>query len=293
MTAPRRTISAILLAASLLAGSLLGCKPEPPTLRTARPTDPPPVGTLELKPPAKPGESDGEARKKLEAMLAAHTGGKPEALQKLKDASYTRIGSIMLNGSGAATTQTVDLAWPARYKTTVEITAERVGTVSVGLGPDGNWISQFNRPPGVALPTPLPKEKLAGGALLSFRRQMQEDACYLLFPFADPSTRVLPADDARLGDKDCHGLHAWTPALEYALLHIDKTTNLLARLAFTGHEQGKDVVKELLFDDAQDFSGLKLGAKVYVRAGVLDVAEWRSLKVKAGQTFEAKHFDNP
>ena len=100
----------------LALASLLGCQPDPPTLRTAKPTDPPPSTLLELKPPAKPAQSSPEAQKKLDAMLAVHSGGKPERLQALKSCSFTRTGGMALNGTVGAATQTVDVQWPARFR---------------------------------------------------------------------------------------------------------------------------------------------------------------------------------
>ncbi len=292
MTAFRRAA----IAGSLLATAVLaGCKPEPATPRTAKPTDVPVAGPLVLKPPAKPGQSTPEGQAKLTALLAAHTGGKPARLDALKSGGFTRVGVLFLNGPpGFPATQTVEVAWPAQFKYSTEITTETVGTTSVGLSPEGNWISQSNRPHGDTGAKALPKQKIVDDLLLTAQRQMQEDHCFLLFPFADPATKVLLADDTKIGEeRDCYGLHVWTPALEYALVHVDKKTNLLVRIAFTGHENGRDVLKELLFEDAQDFGGVKLPAKVYVRAAGIELAEWRSLKVTAGKTFDPKHFDNP
>ncbi len=287
----RAAAAGAMIAAALLAG----CKPEPATPRTAKPTDVPSAGPLELKPPAKPGQSSPEGQAKLAALLAAHTGGKPARLDALKSAGFTRVGVLFLNGPpGFPATQTVEVAWPARFKSSTEITTETVGTTAVGLSPEGNWISQSNRPHGDTGAKALPKQKIVDDLLLTAQRQMQEDHCFLLFPFADPVTKVLIADDAKIGqERDCYGLHVWTPALEYALLHVDKKSNLLVRLSFAGHENGRDVLKELLFEDAQDFGGVKLPAKVYIRAAGIELAEWRSLKVTAGKTFDPKHFDNP
>jgi len=272
---------------------LFGCQPDPPTLRTAKPAELPPARNLELKPPPKPAQSSPEAQKKLEALLAGHTGGKPELLQKLKSASFTRIGALSANDQVLAATQTVDVSWPVRFKNSTELTTETVATTTFGLSPEANWIAQVNKRFGEAAPQAIPKQKMADDLLLIAQRQFQEDACFLLFPFADPSTRVLFADDTLIGDKDCYGLHVWTPALTYALLHIEKKSNALIRIAYSGRESGKDLVKELLFDELQDYGGIKLPAKVYIRAAGIDLAEWRSLKVTAGKTFDAKHFDGP
>lgn len=288
MTTLRNTPAIVLIAFACV----LGCKPEPPTLRTAKPTELPPATGLALMPPAKPGQSDPEARKKLDTLLAAHTGGKPELLRILSSTSYTRTGSMSLNGANVGATQTVDLSWPLRFKHSTEMTGDTVATFTGGLGSDGNWMAQSTRSFGEP-PKASSKEKLPGELLVTLQRQMQEDACFLLFPFADPQTRVLPADDTRLGEKDCFGLHVWTPALEYALLHIDKKTNLVVRMAFTSRENARDVVKELLMEDSQDFGGVKLASKVYVRAAGIELAEWRSLKVTSGKTFDAKFFDTP
>lgn len=291
MAAPRYSPSAFLL---LALASLIGCNPEPATLRTAKPAELPPAGAAEWKPPARPAQSSPEAQKKLQALLAAHTGGKPELLAKLKNCTFIRNGAIVVHGPpGYAATQAVDLAWPARFKHTTELTAAAITTNAVGLTPDGNWLAEGSRPLGEAAPPALPKKKLTEEVLAMAQRQMQEDACFLLFPYADPLTRVQVADDAKIGERDCFGLHLWTPALACVMLHVDKKTNTMARMTFLGYETGHDVLKVLLFDNLQDFGGVKLPAKVYLRAGSFDIAEWRSLKVASGKTFDSKFFDNP
>lgn len=278
----------------LIGAAVLGCKPEPPPLQTAKPTEQPKSTQFELKPPAKPAESDRDAHAKLSAFLAAQTADKPEALQKLKSMNYTRNGVMFLSGPpGLAASQTVDLSWPAKFKHSNEITAQVVATVGIGLGGLENWISNRQRNFGEPVALPLPKDKLTDDLLVTAKRQLQEDACFLLFPFADPATRVLPAEGAAVGDSDCYGLHTWSPALEYALLHIDKKTNSLVRLAFTGHENSRDVLKELLCEDHKIYDGVRLPNRVYVRAGGVELAEWRSLKVTSNTTFAATHFDNP
>jgi len=290
MTALRRTFPAMLL----LACAILGCKPEPKTLPTAKPMDETKVVALELKPPAKPEKSDPEARKKLDAVLAAHTGGKLELLQKLKSVSFTRNGLINADGPpGRTSVQTIDVDWPARYKYRTEIQFDGLAVFQAGLTPTENWRYPAEPDPSKPPPEKPEKQKLDGEVTLTVRRQMQEDALFLLFPFADPLTVVLPAEDATIGDKACFGLHVWTPALEYVLVHVEKANSMLVRYAFKGRERRSEVVKELVFEEFGDFGGVKLGTKIYLRAVGTDLASWRSLTVTAGKTFEPKYFDNP
>lgn len=289
MTALRRYSPAILL----LAGAVLGCKPDPPTIRTAKPVEEEHVDApFELKPPAKPEKSDPEARKKLDAMLAAHTGGKPELLQKFKACTFTRQGLINLNGPRTAV-QTIDFEWPSRYKYKSEITIDSTSVFQVGLTPTENW--QYPPEPDPTKPPPdkLQKQKLDADVATTVRRQMQEDAVFLLFPFAEAQTVVLPADDAVIGDKKCFGLHVWTPALDYALVQIDKSNSMLVRFVYKGRERRNEVVKEVVFEEFQDYAGVKLGSKIYLKAVGTDLASWRSLAVTSGKTFDPKHFENP
>ena len=290
MTALRRTAPALLL----LAGAVLGCKPEPLTLVTAKPLEETKPTTLELKPPAKPEKSDPEARKKLDAVLAAHTGGKVELLQKLKGASFVRTGLINVDGPpGRTSVQTIDVDWPARYKYRTEIQFDGLAVFQAGLTPAENWRFPAEPDPSKPPPAKPEKQKLDADVTLTVRRQMQEDALFLLFPFADPATVVLPAADAVIADKECFGLHVWTPALEYALVHVEKANSMLVRYAFKGRERRVEVVKELVFEEFADYGGVKLGSKIYLKAASTDLASWRSLTVTAGKTFDAKYFDNP
>lgn len=292
MTAARCCPLALFPFALVLAGSLLGCKDEPATLQTAKPTETPSSGPFDLKPPAKPAKADPEAKTKLDAMIAAHTGGKPERLAKLKSCSFTRHGLIMNDGPRTAV-QTIDLDWPNRYKYRSEITLNGQNVFQAGLTPTLNWRFPGEPDPTKALPDKPEKQKLDGDITVTVRRQMQEDALFLLFPFLEPETVVTTAEGDTIGEKECFGLHVWTPALDYALVHVDKAGSQLARLAYRGREGRAEVVKIMVFEEFQEFGGVKLGSKIYLKAAGNDLASWRSLSVTLGKTFDPTYFDNP
>ena len=148
MTALRRYFPAFLV----LTAAVLGCSSDPPTLRTAKPVEVENADAgFELKPPAKPKSSDPDAKKKLDAMIAAHTGGKPELLAKLKNATFVRNGIINSNGPRTAA-QTIDLEWPTRYKYKTEITVDAQIVFQAGLTPTENWLYPAEPDPTKPLP---------------------------------------------------------------------------------------------------------------------------------------------
>lgn len=269
----------------LLAVGLVGCGDNPPPVQEAKPIEQPKREDDKLVPPAKPAASDDAGAKLLAEVLAAHTGGHPDKLAAFRECSFTRKGLIEGPGGKLSSTWNVQLAWPDRYRAATELQlgpgVKKLATFA--LTPSGAW----RRQEGDKDKSPLEPEHKAD--LLT---QFQEDALFLLFVLADPATVVTRGTDETVGDAEQYVIHAWTPAVEYARLDVNRKTKLISRFAYNGREVNTPVVKEVVFTDYKEFAGVKLAAKMYVKAKGQLLAEWTELTVDATKP-DPKVFDGP
>jgi hypothetical protein len=281
----RRGITGGVLAAAVgLAG--VGCDTDPPPVIEAKKIEEPQIAVPELKPPIKPAQSDEAAAQLLKEAIAAHTGGHPERLDKLRNCSFTRTGVVTMPSGAFPAVWKMDVLWPDRYRMTAEIQAGASITRTVFTrSPAGAW--QF--PPD----NPQGKQALDKESARTFLAQFHEDAVGLLFPLADRATVVTRATDETVNGKELVGLHVWTPALDYALVSIDKKTKLLTRVVYNGREDRFNVVKELVATEHQEFDGVKLASKLYVKGNGRNLADWTKLSVTTDKPVDPKVFDGP
>lgn len=275
-----RFITLLLLAGS--AGLLVGCGAKPAPIIEAKPIDKPKVDDNELKSPARPEASDPDAKRLLDQMLAAHTGGQPDKLAALKECTFTRKGHQESTAGRFPATWTRHLSWPGSYRLRVELELGSGVTqqIQFAFGSSGAWRASG----GDKVKTPLgPEDRLDVTA------QCHEDALALLFPFTDPAVVVGKADTK---DPNMSEVHAWVPAVGYVRVGIDAKTKLLARLTYNGRESNVPVMKELTFEDHKEFAGVKLGTKVQVRTKAKPLGEWTDLTLDVVKP-DPKLFDGP
>lgn len=274
------------VAAGLLLVGLAGCSDTPPPVNEAKPFEQPKAEELTLTPPTKPDKSGEDGARLLAEVLAAHTGGKPDRLNALRECSFTRKGQAETPNGRASTEWKTQLRWPDRYKMQIELGfgggVKQVRTY--GSNPTGTWLQIGD--------ATTAKVALDPDQSLTLKSQLQEDSVFLLFILADSNTIVLQGTDAKVGDDTLHILHAWTPGLEYARLSIDAKTKLLTRFTYTGREGTLPAVKEVVFAEHKEFTGVKLGSRVYVKAGGKLMAEWTELTVDTTKP-DPKVFDGP
>ena len=288
------------VAGGLLLG-LAGCGQTPPPVQEAKKIDQAKPADDELKPPPKPAETAPDARKLLDEMLAAHTGGSPDRLSALRQCSFTRRGWADTPVGRLNAVWKRDLIWPDRYRIRLE-TSDTAGTKTTqtfALRPGGAWMQ-----PG---DDPAPKTELAPGIVPNVKSQFHEDAVTLLFVLADPKTVAARGADERLagvpgekgekGERELLGLDVWTPNGEHARLGVDKKTKLLARVVYVGQEAESPtasyaVTKELVIQDYKEVGGVKLGAKLYAKTRAKLLGEWTELTVDTTKP-DPKLFDGP
>lgn len=282
--------------ATVALGLAVGCDTQPPPVAPAKKIDdtnrPP-----ELAPPTKPTQSEPAAAQLLAEVVAAHTGGQPDRLAKLKACSFTRTGMIEAPGGRLAATWKVDLHWPDRYRFHNEMQIQKDGVTITRHNdyvttPAGAWQAESITQSGQLGHQKWEKGALPPDALATLKSQFREDAVMLLFPLADTATVAARGPDEKVDGADLLGLHVWTPALEYARLGVDKKTKLLTRLVYLGRESLTDQVKELTVLEHTDADGVKLPGKLTVKANGLPRADWTKLTVTPTPP-DPKRFDAP
>jgi len=282
----RRIRSGVLATAIGLAG--VGCDPEPPPVVAAKKIEEQKVVVPELKPPIKPAQSDESAAQLLKESLAAHTGGHPERLDKLKNCSFARSGVVNMSNGVFPALWKMDLIWPDRYRMHAEIQMGATVTRTFARSPAGAWQYPPDNPQDK-----LEKQPLDAEAARTLTAQFQEDCVGLLFPLADPATVTVRATDETLAGKEVIGLHVWTPALDYVLVSIDKKSKLLTRIVYNGREARMNMVKEVVVTEHQEFDGVKLASKMYVKANGRNLADWHKLTITTDKPVDPKVFDAP
>ncbi len=262
--------------------ALIGCGTKPAPIIEAKAIDKPKVEDHELKPPAKPEASDPDAKKLLDEMLAAHTGGSPDKLAAFRECTFTRKGYQEGANGRFNATWTTHLSWPGRYRVRMDL--DLGGGVSqqllFGQSPTGAWRAAVGD-----------KEKgpLDPDSRQTLTTQFHEDALALLFPFTDPAVVATRAEGK---DATASEVHAWVPAVGYVRVGLDAKTKLLARLTYNGREGNVPVMKELTFSEYKEFVGVKLGTKVGVRTKTKPLGEWTELTVDVTKP-DPKVFDGP
>lgn len=278
---------------SLSVAGPVGCGPKPPPVVQAKPIEQEKVEDKEFKPPAKPEASDPAAKKLLDEMLAAHTGGKPDKLAALKDCSFTRKGIAETPAGKTTTVWKRDILWPDNYRIRLE-TNYPDGTKTMQsfvLRGDKAWFQ-----PGDD--TTAKKQEVATGLIPALKGQFHEDCVTLLAVLADPKTLVASGPPEMLLEKELKTVDVWTPAGHHARLGIDPKTKLLTKVVYVGHEADPHtatsypVTKELTFQEYKEFAGVKLGSKMFVSTRVKSLGEWTELTVETTKP-DAKLFDGP
>jgi hypothetical protein len=275
----------------------IGCDNTPPPVIVAKKIEEQQLIVPELKPPIRPAKSDESASQLLREMIAAHTGNSPDRLEKFKVCTFTRTG--IMDGTGwLPTSWTIDLAWPDRYRFRTEMQTTQDGVTLTqnqifAMSPSSAWRMFGLTRAGQQTQEKREQVTLDPDGARTLRTQMQEDSTLLLFPLVDAKTVVARGADQTVHGQELIGLHVWTPALEYAQLSFDKKTKLLTRLIYNGREAHVNMVKELVVTEYQEFDGVKLASKLYVKANGRTLADWNKLTVTTGKPIDPKAFDTP
>jgi hypothetical protein len=275
-----------LLAGVVGLGLLTGCSDPPPINEARRIDQPQQQAAPEIKTPGKPLQSDPAAAQLLKDALAAHTGGKPELLAKLKSSYVVRGGQMEQPTGRMRSVWKTHSVWPDKYRVTMEMHSTAVSSMTFARGTNGAW--QY---PGG--PDKLEKAPLAAEFLSTLIYQQKEDALTLLFGLAEPGVIVANGTDEVIDGIELINLQVWNAGPDYALVGLDKKTKLVKRIVYNGRESATVVVKELVFTAYQEIDGIKFGSKMIVKGAGRPLAEWNELSIDSTKPIDNKLFDGP
>ncbi len=269
----------LLFAATSL--TFFGCSQTPPPIAIAPVIE---AKAPEFKSPEKPKETDAAAKKLLGEVIAAHTGGNPEKLSKLKTVTFEHTGTAR----GADGAQ-APASWNVKYSG-----KRKCHALVVYLVPNGNTlISVYNEGRGFFGVQGQPKIPLTGTGVRDVAMQMGEESIMYLFGFDDPALVARTAVVEKIGDKEMLGLHVWSPTVEHLLLSVDAKTKLITRMQYQGSEAGTPTVKDLRIVKHREIDGFTLPEKYTVTANGILLFEWEKLAFEAGMVLDPKLFDVP
>ncbi len=267
--------------------ALLGCGgADPLPIREAKKIDQPVMKPAELTAPMKPVQSEPAARALLDEMLAAHTDGKPAAVNQFKSCYVVRSGAVEKPVGRLRMTWKTHMIWPDRYRVGMEVLGQGLTTQTYCMAPGNNW--QF--PSGTNSPDKAP---LAAEVVSTMQAQFEEDSITLLFGLLGEDVLVTRGVDETINGVELLTLHVWTPGLSYAQIGIDKTTKLLRRILYNGRELTDLVIKELLVMGYTDINGVKMPSRIGIRGSGRPLAEWVDLTISTTEPLDAKLFEKP
>jgi hypothetical protein len=265
-------------------GAVVGCDGAPQTIATARPvsTASTSKSSALITPEKAPDKSDPKAVELVAAAIAAHTGGKPEALQAFKTVRYVREGKVRAGGTAPADQRwEVHAGWPDRFRVRAEMPGPQVVTLA--------WTGQA----GWRHAAGNPEIPMSEQEVRDFRNEVTGEWLELLFPLTEPAAVVALAEDAKVNDRPALGVRVWHPSLSDAVLHFDQETKLLARLTYDGRESGQPVTKEVMVLSHKEFAGVKLPERTVYKSNGTEFASWTLTAVEPLGSLDAKLFEEP
>lgn len=260
----------------------LGCSNDPPPIQHAKAvpgsnTDKP----VELPPMTPPDKFDAAAKAIVDDAIKAHTGGKPELLQKLKSVEYTREGQALAGGQLPISSKwLIHAAWPNRVRFHLEMSDRPINV----LCRNGDKVWQSSGGTKFEPPDDFARD---------FRIDATSEWLWMLFPLTEPSTVLAMAPETTANTRPAVGVRIWANGVTDAILHFDKETKLLVRITFEGRESRRKVTKELAILTHKTFHGLTLPDKMILKADGTVLAEWNTTALDFRPTIDAKVFENP
>ncbi|MFO0850836.1 MAG: hypothetical protein U0871_20110 [Gemmataceae bacterium] len=274
------------VACGVLAAAVAGCSDTPREIVEAKPVQTETVDPVpDLSPVKPPEKTDPAARAVVDAAVAAHTGGKPAALNAFK-AGFTvsRTGTVKNQGPSLnPQTWAILAAWPDRMRVTATLP-----TFQVIFCRDAAFLWQHSNIPGSGGLKPMDD-----GPAEDFRREMTGEWLPVLFPLLDPAAVLAVADPLPTGGKRTVGVRVWHPHLTDVIVYFDAESKLLVRVAYAGRENQVPVTKEIIALSHKPFAGVQLPERTVVKGAGRELAEWTVTTIEPVAVIDPKKFREP
>jgi hypothetical protein len=274
----------LLLAALLV--FVVGCTPGEPKVETARPIDDRMAAAEDLPPvaAARPEKSDPAAAALVNAVLMAHTKSQPSLVEKFRKVHVKRKGDWRLPDGGKSDATMEIYIGGENYRTTYALAAN--GNVPQTFAVTGKEGWRFQ--PQVS-GTKIP---LDSAALEQVLPEIYGDRMTVLFPLASEKLVAAVAKDGKAGGGETI-LRVWVGDEPPMLVHIDPTTNRVARLSYEMRENGQPVRRTLTIQDSVVVAGVLVPSRIDYGVGPVALTSWTKIEYEVPAVFEPSIFEKP
>jgi hypothetical protein len=264
--------------------AVIGCEKKPETKVVTKPLDTKPErpGFPLLDPPA---QSDPASREVVAKIVAAHTNGKPELLNRLRGLTLTREGSISLADAPVAGTP-LKVVWNGTWPNRSRYLWTGVHAFPTTYRVLDRQVYQDTPSPGM-LP-PLTEKRFDDSLRDNYGNWLQT-----LVPLVEPDAIVAPGPPFESPLKQLASIRLWRPGQPQAILYYDPKTHLLGRIAFDGRENGLPLYAEHSLEEMVEIAGFKIAKRLYIRFNGREVMEFSKVDLAIGVDHPAKIFNEP
>lgn len=237
------------LAAGLVAGLAVGCDLKEEKM----PEKAPPRPTATATGKGEPAATDPAGKAVIDKAVAAHTGGRPELLEKAKVHRSAGKSQLFLAQGEAEGTRAVEAVWPDFYAQTVE--SSNPAAIPPGRfvvsGPQ-RWFVPKGQP-AVSIDPIRAQEPVTD--------QFVVDWVSKLVPLADPAVKFGPPRAGTANGLTTTVVRCVPPAPPALDCHFDTGTGLLVQVEYEARPDGRPLAKVVRFLDHKPTAGLVLPSR--------------------------------
>ncbi|MGL4420874.1 MAG: hypothetical protein ACRCZF_09440 [Gemmataceae bacterium] len=272
----------------ILGLAVLGCE------KSRKPTFAEPVEAAKNEPLAntlmpKPRETDLDAESILDAAVRAHTGGKPELLEKLRGHNVERTGKMfdvkreqMIEASMIG-----DAVWADKYRVVFRGVKNETTLTMCLMGNDG-WQVFPGQNDEKALPMPP-------GMPAIMAADVYAEWMLVLAPLRLGSSHIAKREptEEKVDGKSTDGVWVWMENRVPILVLIDRETKRVVRVKYTVEEFGGPVPKSLSVYEHITEGGIRIPYRIDYAANSKPFAQWTKSRVTFPKSIPDSYFQKP
>lgn len=213
----------------------------------------------------------------VKAALAAHGG--TEKLNKAKAMTWSEKGTYYGMGDGLPYTGKYAAQYPDRYRMEIEgfftmvVDGKKGFTIMGGAATD-----------------------MTSDQLEEQRESMHASSLATLVPLSEKEYTLTSLGESKVGEQTVEGIKAASKGHRDVELYFDKTTHMLAKIAFKAKPaelQGKEVTQETVMSEYKDVDGVKMQTKIQVNLDGKKYVEAEMTDLKTSDKLDDKLFAKP
>lgn len=236
-----------------------------------------------LEPP-KPEKEDPAARAIVNDAIAAHTGGKPERLEKFKKHHMVLKGQIANTGGETPVTHVREswAVWPDSYAFRFDVQDR---TTFAGAATAAEGFRRIDSKTVNPLPPLLHKACLIDCSALDWGGTVAS--------LSNPKAIYHKPGTVTANGKTFRTVKCWTPGLPEWTLWFDDATKLLEQIHYEGLEESLIKSKSLMLGKHAEHEGVKVPREIGLSIGGSRMFDWSVEKFETPESIDAKTFTDP